>query len=228
MHDKKTGKNHLNVTNIESNNGSQYVLSRANVEKYLRELSDHVHLEGEIIVPKPIDAHLVKLSTLRAETKLFSSTALVGARRNIHALPLRCPSKDNMKTATNSSNTHHWLEDKVNQLTATVEQLTKRLNEIRNQTSEPLTEVKKECTNRVAKTEEKWTLKADELNNRITMVQQTLTPLEKQIATVQRTLSPLEMRITEIQRIASQQSKELETRIVTLQEKAAVTITKGE
>ncbi|CAF2563130.1 unnamed protein product [Rotaria sp. Silwood2] len=77
MDDKKNHSNHLNVTNIESNNDTQYLFSRDQVEQYLSELSDHIHLEGELILPKPINAHLMKLSTLRAETKLLSHTVLV-------------------------------------------------------------------------------------------------------------------------------------------------------
>jgi hypothetical protein len=171
MHSKKTDRNHLNVTNIESNNDTQYVLSRANVEKYLSELSDHVHLEGEIILPKPIDVHLVKLSTFRAETKLVSHNVLVRTRSNVHVVPLRCPLKDNSKSAANTAGQYRWLESKFDQLKATVEQLTNQLSLMKNQTAEQATQTEQKCTDKLVEVERKWSSKVDALDSRLTTTQ---------------------------------------------------------
>ena len=108
MHDKKKDKNHLSVTN----NDTQYVFSRVNVAKYLSALSDHGHLEGEIILPKPVDARLIKVRTLQTEMNLLSYTILIRTRNNVHVLPLRCLSKENSTT-----NRFRWLQDKVDQST---------------------------------------------------------------------------------------------------------------
>ncbi|CAF3355478.1 unnamed protein product [Rotaria sp. Silwood2] len=96
MNDKKNHSNHLNVTNIESNNDTQYLFSRDQVEQYLSELSDHIHLEGELILPKPINAHLMKLSTLRAETKLLSHTVLIIISRIFKSIFLHNGEFDNL------------------------------------------------------------------------------------------------------------------------------------
>ncbi|CAF4761384.1 unnamed protein product, partial [Rotaria sp. Silwood2] len=178
MDDKKNHSNHLNVTNIESNNDTQYLFSRDQVEQYLSELSDHIHLEGELILPKPINTHLMKLSTLRAETKLLSHTVLVRTRSNVHILPLRCPSKETRASTTNSMNQYRWLDDKVEQLKTTMEKLTNRLSEINNQMSERVGQVQQQCTNQVLEVQEKWTSKAN-----------TLIQLENQITTIKHTMS---------------------------------------
>ncbi|CAF1068365.1 unnamed protein product [Didymodactylos carnosus] len=169
IHDRKTDTSQLNTTKIEMSNDTQYVLSRTDVEEYLNELSDHVHLEGELILPKPIDAHLIKLSKLRAETKLLSHTVLVRTRSNVHVLPLRCPSKENMQMAANKTNTYRWLTDKVEELQTTVERLTHRLSRIERHTSERITEVVQNCTDEVTQAQEKWSIKANEFNNRFTL-----------------------------------------------------------
>lgn len=234
MHDRKTDKNHLNVTNSESNNDTQYTLSRDEVEKYLSELSDHVHLEGEIILPKPIDAHLIKLSTLRAETKLLSHTVVVRTRSNVHILPLRCPPEENRKTVANTTSRYRWLEDKVEQLTATVERFANRLSEIKEQTSarvaaveqtctDRVIQVEQNCTNRVAEVEKQWTSKTNEFKNRLTAVQRNASDEQKQLDSRIQALAHLQSRITEINR-TSEECKQLESRIVTLERKANDTI----
>ncbi|CAF3220769.1 unnamed protein product, partial [Rotaria sp. Silwood2] len=182
MNDKKNHSNHLNVTNIESNNDTQYLFSRDQVEQYLSELSDHIHLEGELILPKPINAHLMKLSTLRAETKLLSHTVLVRTRSNVHILPLRCPSKETRASTTNTMNQYRWLDDKVEQLKTTIEKLTNRLSEINNQTSERIGQVQQQCTNQVLEVQEKWTSKANaliQLENQITTIKHTMSQERK-------------------------------------------------
>ncbi|CAF0985067.1 unnamed protein product [Rotaria sp. Silwood1] len=192
IHDKKNHSNHLNVTNIESNNDTQYVFSRDQVEKYLSELSDHIHLEGEIILPKPINAHILKLSTLRSETKLLSHTVLVRTRSNVHVLPLRCPSKETKASTSNTMNQYRWLDDKVEQLKTTIEKLTNKLSELNNQMSERITQVQQQCTNQVSEVQKKWMNKVNtslQCENNIIAIKNTMSQeykkLKKQITSIQ-------------------------------------------
>ncbi|CAF0833862.1 unnamed protein product [Didymodactylos carnosus] len=83
--------NNFNATKMEKNAGKQHTLSRHDVVMFLRELSDHVYLEGDMIKPRPINARLIKIGNLSTNMKLFSSTVLVRMRSNVHVLPLRLP-----------------------------------------------------------------------------------------------------------------------------------------
>ena len=215
MHGKKIDKDHLNVTKIEVHNDTQYTLSRDDVEAYLSELSNHVHLEGELILPKPIDAHLIKLSTLRAETKLLSHSVLVRTRSNVHVLPLRCPPMETRRAANNITNQYRWLVDKVDLLTETVENLTNQLAESKKQLSERVTQI------------ENWTSKTDEFNTQMTEFRKITGDQQKQVSSQIPTLSQLENQIKELQRMTSQQHSELVNRVATLAGKVLATANAG-
>ena len=122
---RKTDQNHINVTRINTSNDIQHAFSRADIEKYLSELSEHVHLEGELVRPKPIDVHLIKLSSLRTETKLLSHTVLIHTRSNVHILPLRCLPNKYKRLPVNMTNWSRTLEDRAEELKVTIEKLTK-------------------------------------------------------------------------------------------------------
>lgn len=126
MHGLKTDKDHLNSTKIDALNDTRHTLTRDDVEAYLSELSDHIQIEGELIRPKPIDVHLIKLNTLRIATKLLSHSILVRTRTNIHVLPLRCPAAQNKK-ANDSIITK--LIDDVTELKETIRNLTNQLDQ---------------------------------------------------------------------------------------------------
>ena len=110
--------NNLNQMDIDTNNynsskidkDKHHTLSRHGVEKFLRELSNNVYLEDDIIKPRPVDAYVVKIGKLSTNTKLFSSTVLVRMRSNVHVLPLRC------KPGDNGSKSKLWLSDRVEQI----------------------------------------------------------------------------------------------------------------
>ncbi len=236
-HNQEKANNHLNVTNIESKNDTQYTLTRNDVEKYLSELSDHVHLEGELIRPKPIDAHLIKLSTLRVGTKLLSHTALVRTRSNVHVLPLRCPPKENRKS--NTTNLYRWLEDKVDQLTTTVERLTNRLSD--NTTSQQhkelddkvqqLTATVERLTNRLSDSTtsqqhkkfddkvQQLTANVERLTNRLSdsTTSQQHKELDHKVQQLTVTAERLANELSE----CSRERNKLEKRIATLEEKVA-------
>ena len=91
----KINTNHFNSTKLGKDTTKQHILSRRGVEKLLRELFSAVHLEGDIIKPRPIHAHLVKIGRMNMNTKLFSNTVLVRMRSNVHVLPLRCKPDEN-------------------------------------------------------------------------------------------------------------------------------------
>ena len=236
MHEKKIDENRLNATKIEIHNDSQYALSRDDVQAYLSELSNHVHLEGEIIRPKPIDVHLVKLSTLRAETKLLSHSVLVRTRSNVHVLPLRCPPQENRRGANNVTSQYRWLADKVDQLQETVENLTNSLVELKKQVSGHMAKV------------ENWTSETDMFKKTMTafqnntVQQQTqlsnqllhLTQLgtqtsneQKQFSTSILTLTQLGKQIAELQRTTSKQHTELVNRAKALEGKLASSANAG-
>ncbi|CAF4192660.1 unnamed protein product, partial [Adineta steineri] len=86
------------VEESEFHHNISYILSRADVIKYLSKLSNDIHLEGEIIVPKPIDVRLIKMNSMKVERKLFTHSALIRTRSDIHVLPLQCPLNEKMKT----------------------------------------------------------------------------------------------------------------------------------
>lgn len=90
----QTDENHLNKTQIDQDTQKRYPMSRKAVEKFLHEFFNSVHLVGDIIKPRPINARLVKMGKFNTNTKLFSKTVLVQTRSNVHALPLRCKSGD--------------------------------------------------------------------------------------------------------------------------------------
>jgi hypothetical protein len=121
-------------TDVESNNDTRYALSRVEVDKYLREFSEQVYRDGNIIRPKPINVHLVVLSTLRTGTKLLPYNAFLRIQNNVHALPLRCTSKNSKKGST----TNHTLqlESKLEELTLTVERLANQSSQCSRQHKE--------------------------------------------------------------------------------------------
>jgi hypothetical protein len=130
---------------LEYNYYTQYTLSRTDVIKHLSELFPNIHLQGDIIVPKPIDVHLIQMNTMKSETKLLSHTVPVRTRSNIHALPLRCSLKQTVKI--NTTGRYRWLENKVTQLTTLINALT-------NQSSQCSRE-RKELMKRIATLEQK-------------------------------------------------------------------------
>ena len=133
-HNRKTDNNHLNATKIERRNETQYELPKNDVEAYLNELSDHIHLEGEMIRPKPIDAHLIKLSKIRIETKLFSHSVFVRTRKNVHILPLRCPSTNNeFTTSSNVTKQVFELKKPISKQVIQVENWSNRMNDFSKQ-----------------------------------------------------------------------------------------------
>lgn len=231
MHDKKTDDNRLNVTKIEIHNDTQYTLSRDDVQAYLSELSNHIHLEGEMIRPKPINVHLVKLSTLRSETKLLSHSVLVRTRKNVHVLPLRCPPQENRRAVNNATNQYGWLVDKVDQLKETVRNLTNSLAKFEKQVSKQMVQV------------ENWTNETDKLKKQMAEYQNDTAEQQKQLSNQIRsltqlgtqtsndqkqfsshilTLTQLGNQITELKRTTSSQHNQLVNRATTLEEKLAL------
>lgn len=119
---KEQTPNQLNTLNIQPNSTTQYTFTLVDVNKYLSKVSDHIYLEDDIILPKPIEVHLIKISTLRSEANLLSHTALVRTQKYVHILPLRCPLKENDKTKMMNQNDYN--ENKIEQLVARVDGLT--------------------------------------------------------------------------------------------------------
>ncbi|CAF1355704.1 unnamed protein product [Adineta steineri] len=112
-----------NKTNIQSDNfdnqtnisdKQQYILSRHDVSKFLREFFDNTYLEGDIIKPRPINGYLVKIGKFSTNTKLFSNTVLVRIRPNVHVLPLRCKSDEN------GGKSKGWLLDRIDRIENTL------------------------------------------------------------------------------------------------------------
>jgi hypothetical protein len=118
--------NNFNKTKLNKDTDNQHTLSRHGVVKVLRALSDNVHLEGDMIKPRPINARLVKIGKLSTTTKLFSNTVLVRMRSNVHSLPLRCKPRDNDRKMK------LLLTDRVNQIENALQNLTNHvsINEI--------------------------------------------------------------------------------------------------
>ncbi|CAF0795714.1 unnamed protein product [Adineta steineri] len=116
------------VEESEFHHNISYILSRADVIKYLSKLSNDIHLEGEIIVPKPIDVHLIKMNSMKVERKLFTHSALIRTRSDIHVLPLQCPLNEKMKTNT-MTDRYRWLESRATNLTTSNQQLTNQSSE---------------------------------------------------------------------------------------------------
>lgn len=118
-----------NHTNSDRKNSSAIILKRNDAKKLVRYLSENVEIEGNIIKPKPIDVTLVKFSSLKFKTRLFSSMITIKTRMNVHILPLRCP----YKYRPVSSGT--WLEVAHYQLSDTVDNLTNIINNEYNRLS---------------------------------------------------------------------------------------------
>lgn len=87
--DTDTQVNKTNYLNRE------YIISRGGVEKLLRELFNSVHLEDDLIKPRPLDVYLIKIAKINTNTKLFSDTVRVRIRPHVHVLPLRCQPNEN-------------------------------------------------------------------------------------------------------------------------------------
>lgn len=101
-------KNHSSHVNFGTNNGKHYMISRSSIENYLSNLSKHIHLEGELIRPKPINVHIIKLSRLLAKTKHLFQLFFRCAQNHVHISLLQC--SPNKSTADHQS---HWFRDKV-------------------------------------------------------------------------------------------------------------------
>jgi hypothetical protein len=97
-------------------------LSRGEVNKFLHALSHDVHLEDDIIKPRPINARLVKIGKLSTNTTLFSNTVLVRMRPNAHSLPLRCKPKDH------GGKSKLWLTDRVDRIENVLQNLTNHVS----------------------------------------------------------------------------------------------------
>jgi hypothetical protein len=140
----KEDNNHSNVLNIMSRNHMEYILSRIEVDRYLKDLSNHIHLNDDSIRPKSIDVRLINMTILRGPRKLFSYTAFVRARNNVSDLPLRCPSKENR--TINMINQSHELDEKVEKLTNMIQELTNQSSELKSKVQQ-LTVIVERLTN---------------------------------------------------------------------------------
>lgn len=118
------GQNHLNTNHFyvktDKDSKKQYTFSRFGVDQLLREFFNSVYLEDEIIKPRPIDVHLVKIGKIITNAKLFSNTVFIKMRPNIHILPLRCKSEDNR------DNSKQFSTDRI-------DRIEKRLSNLTNQ-----------------------------------------------------------------------------------------------
>ena len=128
----------LLATRVSSDNiTTPYIMSRDEVMTYLSNISNEIHLDSEIIVPKPIDVHLIKMNTMKIEKKLVSHSMLVRTRSDIHVLPLRCP----LVKANSVNDRYRRLEDKVRLLTVLVRNLTNQSSECHRERDELLTQM---------------------------------------------------------------------------------------
>ncbi|CAF1107806.1 unnamed protein product, partial [Didymodactylos carnosus] len=130
----QTNTDNLNDVNNENKNKTISTLERHVVQELLGKVSDHILLEGDMIKPKPISVNLIKLGTLKSDSKLFSSSVLIKARTQVHTLPLRCPS-NNAQISTSDHNNNNWLSEKVAILTTTVTNLTNIIQKLKDETS---------------------------------------------------------------------------------------------
>jgi hypothetical protein len=112
LHQLKINTNNLNARKVIKYINDQHILSRQEVEKFLRELSGDVYLDDEIIKPRSINVRLVKIGKLNKNMKLFSTNILVRMQPNIYKLPVRC--KPNGTHKDNKSKS--WPMDRINRM----------------------------------------------------------------------------------------------------------------
>lgn len=98
----KIHTDNLNAKKTVKDTNEQYILNRDEVEKFLHELSDNVYLDDDIVKPRSIKVHLIKIDKLTTNMKLFSSTILVRMQSNVYKLPVRCKPSDNNNKADKS------------------------------------------------------------------------------------------------------------------------------
>ncbi len=75
-HDRVINRNHLNDTRFLANNDTVKTLTRHQVDAYLAQLSEHIHLVGNIIKPRPINIYWIKTGSFHTNTNIFSNTVL--------------------------------------------------------------------------------------------------------------------------------------------------------
>lgn len=117
---------YLDATKVIKDANKQQLLSREEVEKFLRDLSSDVYLDETTIKPRPINARLVKIGNLTKNTKLLSSTILVRMQSNVYKLPVRC--KFNSTSKDNRSKL--WPMDRINRLESLLLNLTHQVTMI--------------------------------------------------------------------------------------------------
>ncbi|CAF4414770.1 unnamed protein product, partial [Adineta steineri] len=71
---------------------------------------------------------LIKMNSMKVERKLFTHSALIRTRSDIHVLPLQCPLNEKMKTNT-MTDRYRWLESRATNLTTSNQQLTNQSSE---------------------------------------------------------------------------------------------------
>lgn len=103
---------YLDATKVIKDTNKQQLLSREELENFLRDLSSDVYLDDATIKPRPIDVRLVKIGNLTKNTKLISSNILVRMQSNVYKLPVRC--KSNSTSKDNRSKL--WPMDRINRL----------------------------------------------------------------------------------------------------------------
>ena len=102
----------------------QHLLSREEVEKFLRDLSNDVYLDDATIKPRPINVRLVKIGKLSKSTKLISSTVLVRMQSNVYKLPIRCKSN----SASKDNRSKLWPMDRINHMESLFLNLSNQVN----------------------------------------------------------------------------------------------------
>ncbi|CAF3997016.1 unnamed protein product [Rotaria magnacalcarata] len=215
MHNLKTDKDHLNSIKTDVLNDTQHTLTRDDVEAYLSELSDHIQIEGELIRPKPIDVHLVKLSILRVATKLLSHSILVRTRTIVHVLPLRCPSAEKTIAADNITTKYDWLVDDVGELKETIKNLTNQLDQARQQMLSHTAKI------------DNWTKNTNEFKSQMEEFQKEITEKQRYMSSKIFNLSQpasyiinitrLENQIKKLQNTTGQQYSTLQNQVTVLQ-----------
>ncbi|UJR19421.1 hypothetical protein I4U23_022551 [Adineta vaga] len=137
-----TDKDHLNSTKIKSNNDTVKTLSRHQVDGYLSRLSQHIHLEGNIIKPRPITVDLVKLGSLNFRSGIFSSTVLVKTRTNVYKAPIRCSDQHVSKSNFKQNSDSNLINLKITKLTNDITRLESLLTEGSSKSVETLSKLK--------------------------------------------------------------------------------------
>jgi hypothetical protein len=95
--------NNSNTRKVIKDTNEEHILSREEVDEFLRELSGDVYLDDETIKPRPINVRFIKIEKLSTNMKLFSSTILVRMQSNVYKLPVRCKPTGNNKSEKSKS-----------------------------------------------------------------------------------------------------------------------------